>query len=502
MQADPLLQIKGISKSFPGVRALVDVQLSIQRGSVHAIVGENGAGKSTLMKILIGIYRPDAGSIKIEGELVEFGSVSAALQAGISMIHQELCPVPELTVAENIFLGREPTHRHTFWVDIGRMVRESEALFKKLGVEIDPRLKMKELSVANTQIVEIAKALSYNSSLIIMDEPTSALTEQETSRLLVLIGSIREGGGSVIYISHKLDEILSISDQITVLRDGNYIDTVATVDVDQNRLIEMMVGRQIDHLFPKEEVPIGSVRFEVRKITRNGVFRDVSFQVHRGEILGVAGLMGAGRTEIVEAIFGLAPLDSGEILIDGKRVKKMCPLTAINHGMALLTEDRKLSGLFLPLDVRENMSIANLDRFKRRGLIDHHRVDTECGAQVEALGIKTPSLREPVSNLSGGNQQKVLIARWLLTHPEILILDEPTRGIDVGGKAEIHRWITHLAAEGKTIVVVSSEMPEILGMSDRILVIHEGRVSGVLTRAEATQPRIMHLAMGLELGEE
>jgi inositol transport system ATP-binding protein len=414
------------------------------------------------------------------------------------MIHQELCPVPELTVAENIFLGREPRYPCTWWVDGRRMIRDAGELFKQLGVSIDPRGKMKELSVANTQIVEIAKALSYNSSLIIMDEPTSALSEKEASRLLTVVRSIRDRGASVIYISHKLDEILSISDQITVLRDGRYIDTVATEEVDRERLIEMMVGRQLDQLFPKNDVPLGPVRFEVKNVSRNGAFRDVSFQVHGGEILGVAGLMGAGRTEIVEAIFGLPPPDSGEILINGQRVVRMCPQVAIERGMALLTEDRKLSGLFLPLDVRANMSIASLDRFQGRVLIDHRSVDEECQAQVEALGIKTPGLRETVRNLSGGNQQKVLIARWLLTEPDILLLDEPTRGIDVGGKAEIHRWISRLAAAGKAIVMVSSEMPEILGISDRIVVIHEGRISGVLTRAAATQQRIMRLAMGLE----
>ena len=493
--------MKGISKDFPGVRALTDVQLSVRPGSVHAIVGENGAGKSTLMKVLIGIYRPDSGSIELKGKSVKFGSVSAALGTGISMIHQELCPVPELSVAENIFLGREPKYPFTCWVDGRRMIRDAGALFQQLDVVIDPRCKIKDLSVANTQIVEIAKALSYNSSLIIMDEPTSALSEKEASRLLAVIRSIRDSGASVIYISHKLDEILSIADQITVLRDGRYVDTVAAAEVNRERLIEMMVGRQLDSLFPKEEVPIGPVRIEVKNVTRKGAFRDVSFQVHRGEILGVAGLMGAGRTEIVEALFGLKPLDSGEILINGKRVDRMSPRVAIDHGMALLTEDRKLSGLFLPLDVRENMSIASIDRLKGRMFVDHRRVDKECWAQVRELAIKTPGLREAVRNLSGGNQQKVLIARWLLTEPEILLLDEPTRGIDVGGKAEIHRWITRLAAAGKAIVMVSSEMSEIMGMSDRIVVIHEGRVSGVLTRAQATQQRIMRLAMGLDAAD-
>ena len=484
------------------MRALTDVQLSVRTGSVHAIVGENGAGKSTLMKVLMGMYRPDSGSIEFKGKSLTFGSVSTTLRTGISMIHQELCPVPELTVAENIFLGREPTYPFTWWVDSRRMIGAAEELLEQLRVPIDPRCKMKDLSVASTQIVEIAKALSCDSSLIIMDEPTSTLTEKETSRLLTVIRSITNHGRSIIYISHKLDEVLSIADQVTVLRDGRYVDTVAAEIMDRRRLIEMMVGRQLDYLFRKETVPPGPVLLELRNVTKKGAFREVSFQVHRGEIVGIAGLMGAGRTEIVEAIFGLAPFDSGEILVNGHRLDRMVPQVAIDHGMALLTEDRKLSGLFLPLDVQMNMSIASLDRFKRGVFVDHRRIDKECWTQVNALEIKTPGLRDAVRNLSGGNQQKVLIARWLLTDPEILLLDEPTRGIDVGGKAEIHRWMTRLAAAGKAVVMVSSEMAEMMGMSDRIVVIHEGRVSGVLERAEATQRRIMRLAMGLSMADD
>ena len=479
------------------MRALSDVQLSVQPGSVHALVGENGAGKSTLMKILLGIYRPDSGSIEFDGQTVSIRNVNSALRTGISMIHQELSPVPELTVAENIFLGREPTYPYSFWLNRKRMIDDSERIFRRLEVAIDPRTKMKDLSVANTQIVEIAKAISYDSSLLIMDEPTSALTETEASHLLTIIDGLRQNGTSIIYISHKLNEILSIADEITILRDGEYIETVSAAGITSSQLVEMMVGRQLDQLYPKEEATFGDVCFEADKITLNGVFQDISFQVRRGEIVGVAGLMGAGRTEVIEAIFGLRQLDSGKLSINGRQLNHISPAIAIENGMALLTEDRKLTGLFLPLNVRENISMASIERFKRPPFLDHRKVNTVCKEQVETLGIKTPSLSEAVQNLSGGNQQKVLIARWLLTDPEILFLDEPTRGIDVGGKAEIHRLITGLASNGKAIVMISSEMHEIMGISDRIIVIHEGRISGTLTRDEATQERIMKLAMGL-----
>ena len=498
MGVNPLLEMDGISKAFPGVRALDGVQLSVRPGSVHALMGENGAGKSTLMKILIGMYQPDSGTIRFRGKPGRFHSVSEALRAGVSMIHQELCPVPHLTVAENIFLGREPTYAFTFWVHGQNMVRDARELFKQLEVSIDPRCKMKDLSMANTQMVEIAKAISYNSDLIIMDEPTSAITQKEIAHLFQIIGALKDRGVAIIYISHKLDEIFSIADQVTVLRDGRYVETVSIQDVDRDGLIQMMVGRELENMFPKQEVPIGPVLMEVRNLTREKAFRDVSFQVHRGEILGIAGLMGAGRTEIVESIFGITPPDSGEILVKGRRMIPTSPRIAIEHGIALLTEDRRLSGLFLSHDVRANMSIASLDKFIRRVFIDHRQLDRECLDQVQALRIKTPGLDEAVNNLSGGNQQKVLIARWRLTEPDILILDEPTRGVDVGAKAEIHRWMTRLARNGKAIVMISSEMSEILGMSDRILVVHEGQLSGALSRAEATQEKIMRFAMGLD----
>jgi inositol transport system ATP-binding protein len=486
----------GITKTFPGVRALDRVHLAVAAGQVHALMGENGAGKSTLMKILIGIYPADSGTIRFRQTPVRFTSVSEALRAGISMIHQELCPVPHMTVAENIFLGREPTYPFTPWVRSREMNHRTRLRLAQLQVVIDPCSKMKDLSIAHTQMVEIAKALSYGSDLIVMDEPTSAITEKEISHLLRIIRELTRQGVAVIYISHKLDEVFSIADQITVLRDGRNVETVSKSQVDRKRVIRMMVGRELDQLFPKQEVTKGPPRLEVRNLSRPGAFRNVNFQVHGGEILGIAGLMGAGRTEIVESIFGIVPPDSGAILVNGRPMAPASPRVAIAHGLALLTEDRKRSGLFPRHDLRANMCVASLDRFTGRLLVNHRRMNRACQRQIDALHIKTPGLGQIVDNLSGGNQQKVLVARWLLTQPDILFLDEPTRGIDVGAKAEIHRWMTRLAQEGKAIVMISSEMPEILGMSDRIMVIHDGTVAGVLSRPEATQETIMHLAMG------
>jgi inositol transport system ATP-binding protein len=477
------------------VVALDDVHLDVRAGSVHALVGENGAGKSTLMKVLIGMYRRDSGTVVFEGEEVEVHDTAGGLKLGISMIHQELAPVPEMTVAENIYLGREPRNRFGL-LDKAKMQRMAGELFERWNIALDPAVKIKQLSVAGMQMVEIAKAISYDARLIIMDEPTSAITDREVELLFTMIRRLRDSGTAIIYISHKMEEILKISDVITVFRDGQWVTTRPASELNTQSLITAMVGRELTHMFPKEHAEIGDVLLEVRNLNRGKMVQDVSFVLRRGEILGLAGLMGAGRTEVLESIFGVQKAESGEIVVDGAQVKINQPRDAIAAGMALLTEDRKATGIMGVLPVRDNMFAAALRRFSPGGWLDRRRIEGAAEEQKKALTIKTPSLDQLIKNLSGGNQQKVLVSRWLLTVPDILMIDEPTRGIDVGAKAEIHRIISNLAKGGKAVLMVSSEMPEILGMSDRILVMHEGKVSGEVSRADATQDIIMQLATG------
>ncbi len=493
MAADDLLRMEGISKSFPGVQALEDVHLKVQAGTVHALMGENGAGKSTLMKVLIGMYQPDEGKITLAGDDVQIVDTATALRLGISMIHQELSPVPEMAVADNIYLGREPVNRLGL-IDKRRMTADTRALLGQLDLHINPRWPMKRLSIAQTQMVEIAKAISYDSRLIIMDEPTSAITEREVEHLHRMIKSLRESGVAIIYITHKLDEVFEISDFVTVFRDGKHVTTLPAAELDRHKLVTLMVGRELTHMFPKEDAAVGDVALSVRGLTRRGVLEDITFELRRGEIVGLAGLMGAGRTEVLEAIFGITPVDAGSIEILGRSRRIRSPADAIAYGLALLTEDRKRTGIMGVLSVRDNMAIASLPRFSPGGLLRIRQIDEACQAQRKSLAIKTPSLHQLIKMLSGGNQQKVLVSRWLLTTPEILMIDEPTRGIDVGAKAEIHRLISELAGQGKAILMVSSEMSEILGMSDRVLVMCEGRLTGEFSRAEATQERIMHAA--------
>jgi len=496
MADEYLLRMEGISKAFPGVRALDDVHLEVIPGTVHALMGENGAGKSTLMKVLIGMYHPDRGSITFAGRPVVIPDTATALQLGISMIHQELSPIPEMEVFENIYLGREPRNRLGL-IDKRRMIAQTRELFARWEIDINPRAVMKQLSVAQTQMVEIAKAISYDARLIIMDEPTSAITEREVDHLHRMIRSLKSTGVAVIYITHKMDEVFRIADRVTVFRDGRHVATVPAAELDRAKLISLMVGRELTHMFPKEHAEIGEVVLSVRGLTRKGKVENVSFDVRRGEILGIAGLMGAGRTEILEGIFGVAKVDAGEIVLNGKPVRIREPGDAIGAGLGLLTEDRKLTGIMGVLSVRDNMTIASLGRFSPTGILNRRRMDAACKAQREALAIKTPTLDQLIKLLSGGNQQKVLVSRWLLTSPDVLMIDEPTRGIDVGAKAEIHRLMSQLAGEGKAIIMVSSEMPEILGMSDRVIVIHEGRIAGEFTRAEVTQEKIMAAATGI-----
>ncbi|MGR9206678.1 sugar ABC transporter ATP-binding protein [Rhizobium leguminosarum] len=492
--AEYLLSAEGVRKEFPGVVALDDVQFRLKRASVHALMGENGAGKSTLMKILAGIYTPDKGDIRLKGIEIQLKSPLDALENGIAMIHQELNLMPFMTVAENIWIRREPKNRLGF-IDHGVMHRMTEELFTRLNIAIDPDIEVRFLSVANRQMVEIAKAVSYNSDVLIMDEPTSALTEREVEHLFRIIRDLRAQGIGIVYITHKMNELFEVADEFSVFRDGRYIGTHASTDVTRDDIIRMMVGREITQMFPKEEVPIGEVVLSVKDLCLNGVFKNVSFEVRAGEILGVAGLVGSGRSNVAETLFGVTPASSGSIELYGKPVTISSPTEAIRNRMAFLTEDRKDTGCLLILDILENMQIAVLqDRYVKGGFVQQGAVEATCEDMAKKLRVKTPNLYERVENLSGGNQQKVLIGRWLLTNPRILILDEPTRGIDVGAKAEIHRLVVEMARNGVAVVMISSEMPEVLGMSDRIMVMHEGRVTGFLNRDEATQIKVMELA--------
>jgi ABC-type sugar transport system ATPase subunit len=490
-----LLEMIDITKEFPGVKALDKVNFKLKKGRVHSLMGENGAGKSTLMKCLIGIIEPTEGKIIYRGKEEKIPSTSVGLKMGISMIHQELSPVLHRTIMENVWLGREPLKGPLRLVDHTKMYNMTKELLEELELEIDPKEKMENLTVAKMQMVEIAKAVSYNAEIVIMDEPTSALTDKEVAHLFKIIRRLRDKGTAIVYISHKMDEIFEISDDITIFRDGQYIATHEAKDIDSNKLISLMVGRELNQMFPKIECEIGEIKIKVEKLSSYKAFQNVSFDVRKGEIFGIAGLVGAGRTEIVETLFGMREASSGHIYIDGKEVFIKTSSDAIANKMALLTEDRRHTGIFPMLSVRDNTIMANTLRYVNKyKLLNHKDIERDCILYKDKIRIKTPSLDQKIQNLSGGNQQKVLVARWLLTNPDILILDEPTRGIDVGAKAEIHSIVTDLARQGKTIIMVSSELPEVLGMCDRIMVMHEGKVTGILDRKEATQEVTMKYA--------
>jgi inositol transport system ATP-binding protein len=446
------------------------------------------------MKIVAGIYTPDSGSFKLRGQDIRLKNPLDALENGIAMIHQELNLMGPMTVAENIWIRREPKNRFGF-IDHGEMTRRTEELFLRLNIDIDPMVEVRTLSVANRQMVEIAKAVSFNSDVLIMDEPTSALTEREVDHLFQIIRALKADGKGIIYITHKMSELFEIADEVSVFRDGKYIATKLSTEVNRDDIIRMMVGREISQMFPKLDVPIGDVVLSVKGLSLNGIFRDVSFDVRAGEILGIAGLVGSGRSNIAETIFGVTPANAGTISINGKDVHMSSPSVAMAHGMAFLTEDRKETGCFLLLDIQENTQMAVLqNKYVKNGFVQQGKLSKDSADMANTLRVRTPDMQEPIINLSGGNQQKVLISRWLLTKPRILILDEPTRGIDVGAKAEIHRLVSELARDGVAVIMISSEMPEVLGMSDRIMVIHEGRVTGFLDRSEADQVKIMELA--------
>ncbi len=492
----PILELNHITKTFPGVTALDDVHFDIRPGEVHALLGENGAGKSTLIKVASGVYEPDSGEIIVEGQPVRFGSPRDAQAHGIATIYQELLLYPELSVAENIFMGHAPRTRLGA-IDWATMRSRSLEILASLNIDdMDVTRKVGSLTVGNRQRVEIAKALSMNARVLIMDEPTAAITESDVERLFSIIELLKQRGVGIVYISHRLNEVFDIGDRVTVLRDGRYIATEPVDQMTEDKLVSMMVGRTIDNLFPKLDAPIGKVVLEVRNLTRKRVAHDVSFQLREGEIVGMAGLVGSGRSEIAQVIFGFTPAHAGSILIDGREVRITTPGQAMRYGIAYLPEDRGTQGLIRQMDLRANTSITVLRALSRATFINRHKETQLAYSTIEQLSIRAYGPQQLVGKLSGGNQQKVVVGKWLATRPRVLIVDEPTRGIDVGAKAEIHRLMSELAQQGMAILMISSEMPEILGMSDRILVMREGRLVAEFSRAEATQENIGLAMMG------
>jgi ribose transport system ATP-binding protein len=492
----PLVQLVEISKAFAGVRALDHCSFELQPGEVHALMGENGAGKSTLMKVLAGVYPKDAGEVRVAGEPVDIASPRAAQSLGIGIIHQELNLMPHLSAAQNIFIGREPRGRFGWFLDEEGLNAKARDIFQRLHLALEPQTPVGELTVAKQQMVEIAKALSFDSRVLIMDEPTAALNDAEIAELFRIIGKLKSQGVGIVYISHKMDELKRISDRVTVMRDGKVVATVPTATTSTDTIISMMVGRTLDSVPARAAVHDGgAVALEVRGLRRGRVLKDISFSVRRGEILGLAGLMGAGRTELARAVFGADPVDAGEVRVDGQAVKIRSPKDAVAHGIGYLSEDRKQFGLATALSVEANVTMTSVERFVSLGaFLDQPAMRRTADDYVRRLGVKTPSIDQPVRLLSGGNQQKIVIAKWLLRDCGILFFDEPTRGIDVGAKAEIYKLLDTLAAQGRAIVMISSELPEILRMSHRVLVMCEGRLTGELSAAEATQEKIMQLA--------
>lgn len=492
----PLVQMEGIDKYFPGVQALSGCQFELNPGEVHALVGENGAGKSTMMKILTGIYQKDGGRLLLKGQEVQIPDTKSAQLLGISIIHQELNLIPDLTIAQNMFIGREPRKSLPFLLDEKKMNDDTAALLQQLNLDLDPRMKISELSVAKQQMIEIAKALSFHSEVLIMDEPTAALTETEINELFRMIEKLRGNGVGIVYISHRMEELRKISDRITVMRDGRYIATVKTKETSMDMIISMMVGREIQ-VEKRPRLQAGSKQniLEVRNLSRGNAFRDISFTVHAGEIVGVAGLMGAGRTEVARAIFGADRMDKGEIYINGKKVSIRGTHDAVKNGIGYLSEDRKRYGLVVDMELGANIALPSLRKFRNSfGWMKDGTIEQVAGHYVEALKIKTPNVQQKVKFLSGGNQQKVVIGKWLHRDCQVLIFDEPTRGIDVGAKSEIYALLEDLAKQGKAILMISSELPEILRLSHRVLVMCEGRITGELPGELANQEEIMRLA--------
>lgn len=493
-ESSNLLEMKNISKEFPGVKALDNVTLKVKKGSVHALMGENGAGKSTLMKCLFGIYHPNSGEIFISGKKVQFKNSKHALDNGVSMVHQELNQVRERNVMDNLWLGRYP--KKGLFIDEKKMFEETSKIFKDLDINVNPKAKVSTLSVSQMQMVEIAKAVSYNSKIIVMDEPTSSLTEKEVSHLFRIINKLRDQGISIIYISHKMEEILEISNEVTIMRDGKWIATEKASDLTMDLIIKLMVGRELTDRFPAKDHSPKETILEVNNLSDSKKeLCNVSFKLRKGEILGIAGLVGAKRTETLETLFGLREKGSGDIILHGKKVDNSKPFKAMQNGFALVTEERRQTGIFGKLPIDFNSVIANIDSYKTpSGLLSNGRISKDTQWVIDSMKVKTPSQKTLIGSLSGGNQQKIVIGKWLLRKPEILLLDEPTRGIDVGAKFEIYQLINELAKENKGIIMVSSEMPELLGVCDRILVMSNGRVAGIVNTRETTQEEIMHLS--------
>lgn len=497
--AEYLLEMRGISKSFPGVKALDDVTLKVRPGSVHALMGENGAGKSTLMKCLFGIYKMDSGEIVFNGEPIQIQNADDALKKGIAMVHQELQPIPERSIGENIFCGRYPLKKIGPFsiVDHKTMYLETDRLLKEVRMEFDSKAKLGSLTVSQMQSVEIAKAVSVDAKIVIMDEPTSSLTENEVEALFLIINDLKKKGCGIIYISHKMDEILRISDEVSIMRDGQYVGTWPSKELTTDIIITRMVGRELSNVYPPKTNKPEEVVFEIKNFTSisEKSFKDVSFSLRKGEILGLGGLVGAQRTELMEAIFGIRAAIGGEIIYKGKPLKIKRPQDAIKNGIALLTEDRRATGIFGVLPVADNVAIASLDQYiEFKFMLNNKKIESLVRENVHKLNIKAPSSRTLIQSLSGGNQQKVIISRWLANDPDVLILDEPTRGIDVGAKYEIYVIINELAKQGKSIILISSEMAELIGMSDRILVMCNGRLTGEVEGKVATQEKIMEYA--------
>ncbi|MFE4827755.1 sugar ABC transporter ATP-binding protein [Streptomyces sp. NPDC056672] len=491
----PVLALKDVSKSFGAVRALRDVSLRLFPGEAHALAGENGAGKSTLIKTLAGVHRPDAGEVLLDGGPVVFRGPADARDAGIAVIYQEPTLFPDLSIAENIFMGRQP-RRSLGRID-RRAVRESTAaLMKRLGVELDPGRPARGLSIADQQIVEIAKALSFDARVLIMDEPTAALTGGESARLFSVVRTLRAEGAAVLFISHRLGEIFELCQRVTILRDGRLISSRPLDGLTEDDLVRGMVGRDLGELYPKQRAAVGETALSVRRLTREGVFRDISFDVRRGEIVALAGLVGAGRSEVAQAVFGVDRADAGEVEVEGRKLPAGSPTAAMDAGLALVPEDRRLRGLVMEMSIERNIGLTGLGRLGRGGLVRRALERGRAADWAVRLHLKYNRLADPVGVLSGGNQQKVVLAKWLATEPAVLIVDEPTRGIDVGTKAEVHRLLSSLAAEGLAVLMISSDLPEVLGMADRVLVMHEGRLTAEIPRAEATEETVMAAATG------
>lgn len=489
-----LLEMRGMCKSFPGVKALDNAKLELKRGSVHALMGENGAGKSTLMKCLFGVYNEDSGEIKINGRPVKFNNPRQALDNGVAMVHQELNQVLKRDVAENIWLGRYPVKYGM--IDSKKMHADTDKIFKELGINISSHTRVQNLSVSQRQMIEIAKAVSYDAKIVVLDEPTSSLTDEEVEKLFVIINKLKEKGCGIIYISHKMEEILRICDEVTVMCDGRHIATRPSSELTIDMIIKLMVGREITNRFPDKTNTPGEAVLKLENLTSFYMpgIRDVSFSLRAGEILGVAGLVGSRRTELLETIFGIKKRKSGKIILNGREVKNRYPKEAIDNGFALLTEERRATGIFGGLDIRFNSVISSLEKYSRLGVVNNKKSTEATDWVINNLRVKTPTQKTKIRTLSGGNQQKVVLGKWLLTSPEVLMLDEPTRGIDVGAKYEIYQHIIELANKGKGIIMVSSEMPELIGICDRIIVMSDGRIAGIVERSSFSQEKIMELA--------